>query len=222
MRIALMEPVAEQRMAASQRPYRSYPHPPVSEILEHLKEGNRRFVERRPTHEHTSREWRDHLVSGQKPFAVVIGCSDSRVPPELIFDQGFGDLFVIRNAGNVIATDVLGSTEYAIAQFRIRLVIVMGHEGCGAVTAALLARRQRQGEPEELQAILQMIDAAFSDLAPQEDEEQRISAAVEANVRWAVKQLVQLLPDRLGGAATFVKVVGAVYELESGQVRFLR
>jgi carbonic anhydrase len=96
-----------------------------------LVEGNRRFVAGESHHDHASKEWRKRLAAEQKPFAAVLGCSDSRVPTELVFDQGFGDLFVIRIAGNVISTDVLGSLQYAWHHLHVPLLVVLGHEGCG-------------------------------------------------------------------------------------------
>ncbi len=116
-----------------------------------LKLGNKRFVDGKSKHFRTNRAWRETLVSGQNPFAVILGCADSRVPTELVFDQGFGDLFVIRNAGNVVMEDVMGSIEYAAIHLHTKLVVVMGHEGCGAVTAALKSREERAKEPPELQ-----------------------------------------------------------------------
>src|SRR6185503_16621477 len=95
-------------------------------------------------------DWRKHLVSDQKPFATILGCSDSRVPIELVFDQGFGDLFVVRVAGNVIAPDVVGSLEYAVAHLATSLVVIVGHQNCGAVTAAVQAL---SGKPDELSSI---------------------------------------------------------------------
>lgn len=111
----------------------------AAEALARLKSGNARFVEGRTRHAHEGADWRKQLVADQKPFATILGCSDSRVPPELVFDQGFGELFVIRVAGNVIDTDVAGSIQYASRHLKTQLLVVMGHEGCGAVTATLAA-----------------------------------------------------------------------------------
>ena len=172
-------------------------------------------------HQHADRVWRRSLLAEQQPFAVVVGCSDSRVPPELIFDQGFGDLFVIRNAGNLIATDVLASIEYAMVHLQSHLIVVMGHEGCGAVTAALQSREQRESEPLELQATLKMIEAALSGNTLAGNDAQRITAAVESNVRFGVKQLKYLAAERKSLAVCTAKIIGAVYEMDSGHVRFL-
>src|SRR6185295_16645104 len=111
----------------------------ADEALGRLKDGNERFANGKTRHAHESADWRKHLVGGQKPFATILGCSDSRVPIELVFDQGLGDLFVIRVAGNVVAPDVVGSLAYAIEHLQTPLVIVLGHQNCGAVTAAIEA-----------------------------------------------------------------------------------
>ena len=115
----------------------------AAQALEWLKEGNLRFASSRPRHAHEAASWRKHLKSGQQPFATILGCADSRVPPELVFDQGFGELFVIRVAGNIVSTDVLGSLQYAVRHLHTPLVVVMGHESCGAVTAAVDALEGR-------------------------------------------------------------------------------
>ncbi len=122
--------------------------------LQRLVVGNKRFVEDEPIHPHADREWRKGLTGGQKPFATVLCCSDSRVPPELVFDQGLGDLFVIRVAGNVFAPDGLGSLEYAWLHLKVPLVLVLGHEGCGAVAAALEAKFHQAKEPEAIAALV--------------------------------------------------------------------
>lgn len=182
-----------------------------------LKFGNQRFVNGNSKHFRSEKLWREHLVKGQKPFAVIFGCADSRVPTELVFDQGFGDLFVIRNAGNVVMDDVAGSIEYAVAHLHIKLVVVMGHQKCGAVTAALKSREERKSEPPELQQVLRLIDPAIAHLDP--GEEDVVAKGVEANVRWTVKNMVRLQKQR-NRVADFT-VIGAVYELSSGRVRFL-
>jgi len=189
------------------------------DAIDRLKQGNRRFVDGKSKHNHTSREWRASLVAGQNPFAVILGCADSRVPTELVFDQGLGDLFVIRNAGNVVMEDVMGSIEYAALHLKTQLVVVMGHEGCGAVTAALKSREERAKEPPELQQVLQLIDPAIKHLDSREEDV--LKKGVEANVRWTVKKSVRLLKQRNHPKAKGLAFVGAVYELNSGKVRFL-
>src|ERR1700730_6402867 len=118
----------------------------AAEALASLRDGNRRFVENQTT-AISHHERRTSLISGQEPFAIVLGCSDSRVPAELVFDQGFGDLFVIRVAGNIVAPSQVGSVEFAAARFGTRLVVVMGHSQCGAIVATveeLLGRATNQ------------------------------------------------------------------------------
>ncbi|TWT85030.1 Carbonic anhydrase 2 [Planctomycetes bacterium CA13] len=189
----------------------------IKAAIARLKLGNERFVNGEPRHFRSAKRWRDHLVEGQNPFAVVLGCADSRVPIELVFDQGFGDLFVIRNAGNVVMDDVAGSIEYAVKHLHTKLVVVMGHEGCGAVTAAFKNRKERRTEPPELQTVLKLIEPAIAHLNPNEHD--AIAKGVEANVLWSVKNMVRLQKER-NRAADF-SIVGAVYELQSGRVRFL-
>ena len=127
-----------------------------AEALSRLRAGNARFAAGQTRHAHESADWRKHLVGDQKPFATVLGCSDSRVPPELVFDQGFGDLFVVRVAGNVIAADVVGSLAYAALHLGTPLFVVLGHGTCGAVTAALDARLKKAKEPERIEVLLKL------------------------------------------------------------------
>lgn len=193
----------------------------AAEGLRRLKEGNQRFAAGKTRHAHESTEWRKHLVGGQKPFATILGCSDSRVPVELVFDQGFGDLFVIRVAGNVIAPDVVGSLAYATAHLATPLVVIVGHEGCGAVTAAVEALQGPTDELPGIKALVELIEPGLPKTLPGKTPEQRINAAVEANVRWSMKQLARLPGARKALEAGQVELVGAVYELGSGKVRFL-
>jgi carbonic anhydrase len=181
-----------------------------------LKEGNRRFVSGQSRHAHESASLRHQLVSGQHPFATVLGCSDSRVPVELIFDQGIGDLFVIRLAGNVITDDVLGSIEYARIHLNSQLLVILGHEGCGAVTAALEAREHASSDPHGVQTIVKLIDPAIGKIDPGLPVSEQVHRAVESNVRRAQEQLKNLPETRDLRLST----VGAVYDLE-GTVRWL-
>jgi carbonic anhydrase len=185
-----------------------------------LKAGNQRFVAGQLQNPHMSAAWRNRLVSAQHPIAVLVGCSDSRVPTELVFDQGFGDLFVIRNAGHVMTTDVIGSIAYAVRHLDVHLVVIMGHEGCGAVTAALDAEG-REKEPLELQEVLRLIDPALVDVPRTGDPERRVAAAVEANVRYSHRQLTELLVERGLAGKLDALIAGAVYSLKTGAVNFL-
>ena len=205
------------------------PAPPVpaAVALERLREGNRRFVANvRSVDAFASQARRAELIAGQNPFAIVLGCSDSRVPAEIVFDQGLGDLFVIRVAGNVVAPSQVGSVEFAAARFGTRLVVVLGHSQCGAVLATLEdLRRPAAHQSRNLRSIVDRIRPCVEPLLAtelREDPEALVHQAVRANVRASVDQLrhgsallEQLIQeDRL-------RVVGAEYALESGVVEFL-
>jgi carbonic anhydrase len=181
-----------------------------------LKEGNRRFVSSHLRHAHQAANWRKHLKSSQHPFATILACSDSRVPPELVFDQGFGDLFVIRVAGNIIATDVLGSLKYATRHLHTPLVVVMGHESCGAVTAAVDALEGGGQEPRYIAALLAAIEPGIKDLPADLEGAERVHAAVEANARWSLRQLTTLPASQLGLKNKKAAPVGAVYDHRHG------
>jgi carbonic anhydrase len=191
------------------------------EALQRLVAGNKRFVAGESAHGHASKEWRKELVGGQHPFAAVLGCSDSRVIPELVFDQGLGDLFVIRIAGNVIATDVLGSLQYAGVHLKIPLLVVLGHEGCEAVSAALDAKLKRAKEPEDIEALVRMIEPGLKDLDLKLTGEALLSAAVEANVRWSMAQIADIPEAKKKLEEKRFEMAGTVYQLGTGAVRFL-
>jgi len=193
----------------------------AGDAVRRLQAGNARFAAGKTRHAHESAEWRKHLAAGQKPFAVLLGCSDARVPVELVFDQGFGDLFVIRVAGNVIAEDVVGSIQYAGRHLGTRLFVVMGHEGCGAVSAALAALAGDRDEASHIRSLLRLIEPGLAGLDPASTGEARLRAAVEANVRWSMRQLAESPEGKRAVEEYGASVVGAVYDLESGIVRFL-
>lgn len=200
------------------------PEPPpasAEEALLRLKAGNLRFVQGRARHTHENASWRRMLVDGQKPFATILGCSDSRVPPELVFDVGLGELFIARLAGNIIAEDVVGTLQYAIAHLHTPLVIVMGHEGCGAVTAAVDDMLKKNHEPSHIEALLRLIEPGLAKVDLQQEREAMLRAAVEANVRWSMQQLATLPEGMRAIREHRVTLVGAVYELATGNVRFL-
>lgn len=187
------------------------------EALERLKAGNARFANGKSMHGHESVALRKQLTTGQHPFATVVGCSDSRVPVELIFDQGFGDLFVIRVAGNVITDDVIGSIEYARLHLKTMLVVILGHEGCGAVTAALEARNHASSDPHGIQTVLKLIDPAIRDVDSGLPMAEQVHRGVESNVRWSEDELKKLPETQ----SMLTNVAGAVYNLETGTVRWL-
>jgi carbonic anhydrase len=194
------------------------------EALQRLREGNRRFASGTVGMESlASRTRRAELVSGQQPFAIVLGCSDSRVPLEIVFDQGLGDLFVIRVAGNIVAPSQIGSVEFAAEQFGTRLVVVLGHSQCGAVLATLNElRRPSETQSRNLRSIVNRISPSVEYLLANtdgKDFEALVHEAVRANVRASTNQLrhgseiLERLIEHDG-----LLVVGAEYSLESGLV----
>jgi carbonic anhydrase len=191
------------------------------EALERLLEGNARFVRGATRHVHESANWRKMLANGQRPIATVLGCSDSRVPLELVFDQGFGDLFVVRVAGNAIARATMGSVEYALLQLKTPLVMVVGHEQCGAVTAALDRMHRNTLQSAGIEALLKLLHPGLKEIDPDMDRDRQIAAGVEANVRYSLRQLAEMPETARLLADGKVELVGAVYELESGTVRLL-
>lgn len=199
---------------------------PALEALERLKDGNRRFVsDHRDRSARATRTRRRELVHGQDPVAIILGCSDSRVPAEIIFDQGLGDLFVIRVAGNIIAPSLIGSVEFAAERFGTRLVVVLGHSECGAVLATLedLEHPSGAGSPN-LRSIVDRIRPSVEHLLGAEarhDRSDLVEKAVRANIRASV--------DHLRHGSAFLEhsiqddgllVVGAEYSLSTGVVEF--
>ena len=192
--------------------------------LERLRKGNRRFVADTPENTaHTMR--RTSLVDGQLPFAIVLGCSDSRVPAELVFDQGLGDLFVIRVAGNIVAPSQVGSVEFAAVRFKTRLVVVLGHSQCGAIDATL--DELRQPAPEQslnLRSIVERVRPSVEPLLTsqyRDDPAELMHQAVRANVRASVDHLRHgsaILEQLIANEGLYV--VGAEYSLETGEVEF--
>jgi carbonic anhydrase len=199
---------------------------PGLQALALLREGNRRFVanESAMSSSLNSIE-RRKLLAGQEPFAIILGCSDSRVPAELVFDQGFGDLFVIRVAGNIVAPSQVGSVEFAAAQFGTRLVVVLGHSQCGAITATL---DELQGRTTTrslyLRSIVDRVRGPLESLLaarPGADPDALLHEAIRANVRASADHLrhgSRLLEELIRDEGLLV--VGAEYSLESGVVTF--
>jgi carbonic anhydrase len=196
------------------------------EALERLREGNRRFAEDAGGHGIlTSQARRNQLVAGQEPFAIILGCSDSRVPAEIVFDQGLGDLFVIRVAGNIVAPSLVGSIEFAAARFGTRLVVVLGHTMCGAVLATLEElERPSEGRSPNLRSIVDRIRPSVEMLLETElrrNPEALLRHAIRANIRASVNHLrhgSQIL-ERLIQEEDLL-VVAAEYSLETGVVDF--
>jgi carbonic anhydrase len=210
---------AAQQRAAGAPPHAAAEASPIvspQDALARLKAGNERFANGKSKHADESLALRLQLKSGQHPFATVLGCSDSRVPVELVFDQGFGDLFVIRVAGNVITDDVIGSIEYARIHLNTQLLVILGHEGCGAVTAALEARNHGTSDPHGIQSIVQLLQPATRDVDSSLPMSEQVHRAVEHNVRWAQDDLNKLVETR----DLQLRTIGAVYDL-GGTVHWL-
>lgn len=196
------------------------------EALERLQEGNRRFVSNvRDLSALASQTRRTELVAGQEPIAIILGCSDSRVPAEIVFDQGLGDLFVIRVAGNVVAPSQIGSVEFAAERFGTRLVVVLGHSMCGAVLATLeQLERPTESRSPNLRSIVDFIKPSVEkllDTEPHHDPDALLEQAVRANIcasadhlRHGSRILEQLIQN------DGLLIVGAEYSLETGIVDF--
>ena len=186
------------------------------QALARLLEGNRRFVAAQPLHPNQSADHRATLAEGQKPFAVVLTCADSRVSPELYFDQGLGDLFVLRNAGNVLDDHTVGSIEYAVEHLHAKLIIVVGHARCGAVAAAVAGGHA----PGHIHSIVESIEPAVKLARGQEGD--LVDNSVRAHARRVAGILGRVEPI-LGEAvkARHVKVVAARYDLTTGRVEVL-
>ena len=187
------------------------------QALTQLLRGNERFVAGWPDHPNQSaRRRREVTEAGQHPFAVILSCSDSRVPPEIIFDQGLGDLFVIRVAGNVLDDIVLGTIEYAVEHLHAPLIMVLGHDQCGAVTAAVQGVEVRN----HIQSLAEALRPAVAIARAQEGDV--ISNAIDANVHQAVTTLQASEPVLAHAVAEGqLKVAGARYNLDTGKVKLI-
>jgi carbonic anhydrase len=196
------------------------------EALGLLREGNHRFVsEIRSGNTFISQTRRSELVAEQEPFAVILGCTDSRVTPEIIFDRGFGDLFVIRVAGNIVAPSLIGNVEFAVEKFGTELVVVLGHTRCGAVEAVVEELEQpRENRLPNLRSIVDFIRPSVKGLLEtdiREDRDALIRHAVRANIRVSVSHLrhgSQVLEEQIERGRLLV--LGAEYSLETGVVDF--
>ena len=193
----------------------------AEQVLARLEAGNERFVRGEARFPTVQKDILAELAKGQQPYATIIGCSDSRVPPELVFDAGFGELFVIRVAGNVISHEVVGTMQYAAVHLRTPLFLVLGHEGCGAVQAALAAKFRGARERSRIERLLENITPGLEDVSPDASEQDQLKAGVEANVRWSMRQIIETPEAQARAAEGVMKLVGAVYELTTGRVRFL-
>jgi len=193
----------------------------ATQALTRLKEGNERFLRGEARFPTVQKEVLAQMAKGQAPFATILGCSDSRVPPELVFDAGFGELFVIRVAGNILSPEIAGTLQYAASYLETPLFVVLGHEGCGAVTAALATKHEGEQFRSRVQLLLASILPGLPEFDPALSYEEQTSRAVESNVRWTVRQILDSPEGKARVAEGRMMIVGAVYEVETGRVRIL-
>ena len=193
----------------------------ADEALLRLEAGNERFLAGTARFPTVQKEILADLAKGQQPYATILACSDSRVPPELIFDAGLGELFIIRVAGNVMSPEVAGSLQYAGRHLHTPLFVVLGHTGCGAVSAAIDTRLHGKQQLSRIQILVDGILPGLADLDPQLAPEAMIAQGVEANVRWSMRQILETPEGRERQADGSMKLIGAIYEIETGRVRFL-
>ena len=197
---------------------------PVSadEALARLMEGNARFLRGEPRFTRALTEVLADLVKGQRPFATILCCSDLRVPPELIFDAKIGDLFVVRVAGNVMSPEIGGSLQDAGTHLKTQLFMVLGHEGCGAVQAALAAKFQGVQERSRIQLLLENILPGLDEVEPQLPPQQKLERAVESNVRWSMRQILETPEGRARMAEGRMKLVERCARSRLGECGCLR
>ncbi|MEY4064152.1 MAG: hypothetical protein RIR26_360 [Pseudomonadota bacterium] len=190
------------------------------ESLEQLKEGNQRFVENKATGPRRDEKTRSELAASQKPFAIVLSCSDSRVPPELLFDQGLGDIFVVRTAGHVLDPGPIASIEYALEHLGARLIVVLGHESCGAVKAALNTPVGRSAGSVDLDRLVGKIKPYLSSFRPSAADK-LMRGPVKANTSGVARELMRksaIVRTKL--QLQEISLVTAIYGLSTGQVEF--
>jgi carbonic anhydrase len=222
MALSLIFALAVGASARGEAQHAEVPSITPAEALQRLVDGNERFAKGSAAHGHEDSAWRTQLTGGQHPFATIFGCSDSRVPSELVFDQGFGDLFVVRVAGNVGGPDDLGSIEYAVLHLHTPLVLVVGHESCGAVTAALEADSSRAHEAGGVQAMLAHVVPSLAGVNRSLPKPEQVHLGVEANVRRSVAMLRETPELKAKVASGALDIVGCVYELNTGKIRMVR
>ena len=208
-------------MNVDESPHSEGPRLSADEALARLIEGNQRFLRGEARSSAFRRETLVDLAKAQTPYATLLGCSDSRVPPEWIFDAGVGELFVIRVAGNVLSPEIAGTLQYAGTHLETPLFVVLGHEGCGAITAALATKHEGEQFRSRVQLLLESILPGLPDFDPTLSPEEQTSRAVESNVRWTVRQILDSPEGEARMAERRMKIIGAVYEIETGRVRIL-
>jgi carbonic anhydrase len=193
----------------------------ADDALRRLKEGNGRFVAGVARFSTVQKEVLADLAKGQHPYATILSCSDSRVPPELLFDTGFGELFIIRVAGNIMSPEIAASLQYAGRHLRTPLFVVLGHTNCGAVAAAVDTLVHGTRQHSRIQLLVDSILPGLADLDAQLSPAVMLTQAVSANVRWSMRQILQSPEGRERQAEGQMKLVGAVCEIETGHVQFL-
>ena len=191
----------------------------ADEALARLVAGNERFLRGEPRSSAFRRETLADLAQGQRPYATILGCSDSRVPPEWIFDAGLGELFIVRVAGNILSPEIAGTLQYAGTHLQTPLFVVLGHEGCGAISAALATRDEGAEFRSRIRLLLESILPGIPGFDPALPPDERLTRAVESNVRRTVDQIRNSPEGQARLAEGIMKVVGAVYEIETGRVR---
>jgi len=199
------------------------PDSPITpdDALHRLIEGNARYRSGHSRFTGLLPQMLVELAHGQQPFATILGCADSRVPPELIFDAVLGELFVVRVAGNVLSPEVAGSLEYAAAYLDTPLFVVLGHEGCGAVKAAVEAERDGAPVRARIQHLVDAIVPALDGVDASLDPKEQLTAAVEANVRLTLRLIAESPEGRARLESGRMMIVGAVYDLATAHVRLL-
>lgn len=193
----------------------------ATESLQRLKTGNVRFLQGTAQFPTNRKDVLAALAREQRPYATIIGCSDSRVPPELLFDADFGELFVIRIAGNVVSPEIFGTLQYAGIHLKTQLYVVLGHEGCGAVQAAVELKFRDTRIESRIEVLLERILPCLDGIDPEAEPQKQVAQAVEANVRWTMQQLLESPEGRLRTAEGVFQLVGAICDIETGRVRFL-
>lgn len=193
----------------------------ADQALQRLKDGNARFVSGETQFPTLHADILAELARGQQPYATILGCSDSRVPPELLFDAGLGELFVVRVAGNVLGDEISGTLQYAATQLRTPLFVVLGHEDCGAVHGAIAQKFHAASHRSRISLLLTQIEPALEGLDTRMPADLLVSAAVEANVRRTVDQVLRAPDDGRRARKPWWRLVGAVCEIQTGSVRFL-
>jgi len=186
-----------------------------------LKEGNLRFVQGRAGHPRQDKARRAETTASQHPFAAVLGCADSRVPPEVIFDQGLGDLFSVRVAGNVVDQDVLASLEYSVKHLGTRAIIVLGHEACGAVKAALSSKEDQAKEPQAVRSLLDLIKPAIAQAGHSATGDEGVRRVVEANISNSIHELQKNADWKVLSGREGVVFAGGFYSLADGKVSWI-